>query len=172
MPRSLVLVGACAALSLPPLAAPLRAQDAGAPRDVRALSPARTAAQVGAGTLGAPIGFIAVGVVTDRIFESLGRDDDFTSRISLGAAYAGGALGAAAGPALIGARGPGSGRFVAAVGGAAAGGLASWAVVRLVDRDGDEAPRGGRIVSTLAGIAVAVLPSVGATIGYNLSRRP
>ncbi|MGZ8492097.1 MAG: hypothetical protein ACXWZS_07835 [Gemmatirosa sp.] len=168
MLRSLLLAGACAAL---PLSTSL-AQDAGATRDVRALSPARTAAQVGAGTLGTPIGFIAVGVLTDKIFESVGRDDDLTSRLSLGAAYAGGALGAAAGPALIGARGPGSGRFVAAVGGAAVGGLASWAIVRLVDRDGDAPPRGGRIASTLAGIAVAVLPSVGATIGYNMSRRP
>jgi MFS family permease len=172
MLRHLLLTGARAALPLSLLAAPLLAQDAGGARDVRALSPARTAAQVGAGTLGTPIGFIAVGVLTDKIFESMGRDDDVTSRISLGAAYAGGALGAAAGPSLIGARGPGSGRFVAAVGGAAVGGLASWAIVRLVDRDGDEPPRGGRVGSTLAGIAVAMLPSVGATIGYNMSRRP
>jgi hypothetical protein len=165
MLRPLLLAGLCAALPL----SPLLAQGAG---DARALSPARVAAQVGAGTLGTPIGFIAVGVLTDRVFEALGRDDPTTSRLSLAAAYAGGGLGAAAGPALIGARGPGSGRYVAAVGGAAVGGLASWAVVRLVDRDGEQPPRGGRIVSTLAGIAVAVLPSVGATIGYNMSRRP
>lgn len=167
MLRTLLLAGACAVLPLP-----LRAQAGGASGDVRALGPARVAAQVGAGTLGTPIGFIAVGVLTDKLFESAGRDDDRTSRISLGAAYLGGALGAAAGPALVGARGPGSGRYLAGVGGAAVGGLASWAIVRLVDRDGEEAPRGGRIVSTLAGIAVTMLPSIGATIGYNLSRRP
>lgn len=168
MLRSLLLAGACAALPL----APLAAQGDVAQRDVRSLGPARVALQVGAGTLGTPIGFIAVGVLTDQLFESLGRDDPTTSKLSLGAAYLGGALGAAAGPALVGARGPGSGKYLAGVGGAAVGGLASWAIVRLVDRDGEEPPRGGRITSTLAGIAVTVLPSVGATIGYNLSRRP
>ena len=156
-----VLLGALIGAACP-LAA-LGAQDA-APRDVRALSPARVAAQVSAGALATPIGFIAVGVLTDTFLERIGRDDDLGSRIALGAAYVGGALGAASGPAR--------GRFVAAFGGAAAGGLASWGLVRLVDRDDGSPPRGGRIVSAIAGAAVFVLPSVGATVGYNLSRRP
>ncbi|MDF1505323.1 hypothetical protein [Roseisolibacter sp. H3M3-2] len=161
-------------LAAPVGATPLGAQDA-APRDVRSLAPTRVAAQVGAGALLTPVGFVTLGVLTDTFFERLGRDDATTSAISLGAAYAGGARGAAAGPALIGARGPGRGRFVAAVVGAAAGGLASWALVRLVDRDDDDddrPPRGGRVVAAVAGAAVFLLPSVGATVGYNLSRRP
>lgn len=169
MPRSRVLVRALLGAACP-LAA-LSAQDP-APRDVRSLSPVRVAAQVTTGTLATPLGFIAVGVLTDTFLERMGRDDDLGSRIAMGAAYVGGALGAASGPALVGARGPGSGRFLAAFGGAAAGGLASWALVRLVDRDGGEPPRGGRIVSAIAGAAVFVLPSLGATVGYNLSRRP
>jgi MFS family permease len=167
MPRSLLVAGACAALAAALPAAPLAAQD-----DVRSLSAPRMAAQVGAGALGTPVGFFAVGVVTDRIFERLGRDDSTTSRVSLAAATVGSAFATAAGPALIGARGPGIGRYLAAVGGAAVGGLASWAIVRLVDRDGGEPSRGGRVVAGIAGAAVFLLPSIGATTAYNLTRRP
>ena len=155
---------------LAPLApvVPLAAQSA----DARPLSPVRVAAQVGSGALLTPVGFVTLGVLTDTFFERLGRDDPTTSAVSLGAAYAGGALGAAAGPALVGARGPGRGSYAAALGGAAAGGLASWGLVRLVDRDGERPPRGGRVAAAIAGAAVFVLPSVGATVAYNLSRRP
>jgi hypothetical protein len=161
---------AAALLAAPPAA--LAAQQAVAGGDARPLSPARVAAQVTAGTLATPIGFVAVGVLTDTFLERTGNDGDLGSQIALGAAYAGGALGAAAGPALVGARGPGRGSYWAAVGGAAAGGLASWGLVRLVDRDGGEPSRGGRIVAAVAGAAVFMLPSVGATVAYNLSRRP
>ena len=167
MPRSPLLAGVCAVLTAALPAAPLAAQ-----ADVRSLSVPRMAAQVGAGAIATPVGFFAVGVLTDRIFEQLGRDDETTSRISMVAAWTGATLATGAGPALVGARGPGSGRFLAAVGGAAVGGLASWAIVRLVDRDGDQPPRGGRIGATLAGAAIFLLPSTGATVGYNVSRRP
>jgi hypothetical protein len=167
MPRSSLLAGACAALIAAVPATPLAAQG-----DVRSLSVPRVAAQVGAGTIATPIGFFAVGVITDRIFEQFGRDDETTSRISMAAAWTGATLATGAGPALVGARGPGSGKYLAAVGGAAVGGLASWAIVRLVDRDGDQPPRGGRIGATLAGAAIFLLPSTGATVGYNISRRP
>jgi hypothetical protein len=56
------------------------------------------------------------------------------------------------------------------VGGAAAGGLGSALLVRLNDRTGDDPRPPCRLVCTLAATAVFVLPSVGATIGYNLSR--
>jgi hypothetical protein len=167
MSRSPLPASACTALAIALCATPLAAQG-----DVRSLSVPRVAAQVGAGAIATPIGFFAVGVLTDRVFEQFGRDDETTSRISMAAAWAGATLATGAGPALVGARGPGSGRYLAAVGGAAVGGLASWAIVRLVDRDGDQPPRGGRIGATLAGAAIFLLPSTGATIGYNMSRRP
>jgi hypothetical protein len=136
----------------------------------RSLSRERVAAQVAAGALGPPVGFLTAGILTDRVFERLGRDDPTTSRIALAAAWTGAALATGAGPALVGARGPGRGSYPAAVGGAALGGLASWAIVRLVDRDGEHPPRGGRLGAAAAAIAVFLLPGAGATAAYNASR--
>ena len=137
----------------------------------RTLSPTRVAAQVATGTIGAPVGFLVAGVVTDLLFERAGLDNPTTSRISLAAGWTGAAMATAAGPALIGARGPGSGHYPAAVGGAVAGGLLSWGIVHIIDTDGDRKPRGGRLVAAIAGAAVFLLPSAGATTAYNLSRR-
>jgi hypothetical protein len=49
-------------------------------------------------------------------------------------------------------------------------GLGSALLVRLNDRTGDDPRPPCRLVCTLAATAVFVLPSVGATVGYNLSR--
>jgi hypothetical protein len=164
---SLAAVLVAGALVVPGRPALLAAQAGDPP----ALSPGRVAAQVATGAVGTPVGFFAAGILTDWAFERLGRDDRTTSRLALAAGWTGAAFATAAGPALVGARGPGSGRYPAAVAGAVAGGLASWAVVRLVDRDGGAPPRGGRVGATVAGIATFLLPSVGATLGYDLSRR-
>ncbi len=163
-----LLLAAALVVALP---ARLAAQGAGGEPALPGLSAARVTAQVATGVVGTPVGFLAAGVLTDWMFERAGRDDRTTSQIALAAAYTGSALVTAAGPALVGARGPGSGRYAAAVGGAVVGGLGSWAVVRLVDRDGGEPSRGGRVGAAVAAVATFVLPSVGATVGYDLSRR-
>lgn len=138
------------------------------------LSTGRIAAQVATGAIGTPVGFFATGALVDWLFERTGRDDATTSRLAHAAGWTGAALATAAGPALVGARGPGSGRYPAAVAGAVVGGLASWGLVRLVDRDGpddERPPRGGRVGAAVAGVATFLLPSIGATLGYDLSRR-
>jgi hypothetical protein len=135
------------------------------------LSTPRVAAQLGAGVALMPIGFVLGGKLTERAAERLGVDDPRASRLALPGAWAGAALATAAGPALVGARGPGGGRYLAAVGGAVAGGLGSALLVRLNDRTGDEARPPCRLRCTIAAVAVFTLPSIGATVAYDLSRR-
>lgn len=156
--RALALLAACAP-------GVVHAQEA------RPLGPARVGAQVAAGTLATPIGFIAGGVLTERVAERLGMDDPRASRVAMVGAWTGAALATAAGPALVGARGPGRGSYPAAVGGAVVGGLGSLLLVRLNDRTGDDPRPPCRVRCTLAAVAVFTLPSIGATVGYDLSRR-
>jgi hypothetical protein len=138
--------------------------------DARSLTAPRVAAQVTLGTLATPIGFFGTGLVASRLARALGADDDRVSRIANTAAYAGAALATSGASAAIGARGPGSGSYLAALGGAVAGGLASYGLVKLNDPTGDGRTTPCKLACVLSGIAVFVLPSAGATIGYNLSR--
>ena len=147
------------------------ARPAAAQSDPRSLAGTRVAAQVGAGVLATPIAFVAGGKATEWIVERMGVDDPRASRVALVGGWTGAALGAAAGPAAVGARGPGTGSFAAALGGALAGGAGSWVVVRLMDRTGDEPRPPCSVRCALAAVAVFTLPSVGATLGYNASRR-
>ena len=143
-----------------------------AQQDVRALAPPRVAAQFGAGVLTMPVGFVAGGKATAWVVERAGVDDPRASRIALVGGWGGAALATAAGPSLVGARGPGTGRYLAALGGALAGGAGSALLVRLNDRNGDGPRPPCRVVCSIAAAAVFALPSVGATIAYNASRRP
>ena len=145
---------------------------AAAQEDVRALAPPRVAAQFGAGVLAMPVGFVAGGKATEWVAERAGVNDPRASRVALVGGWAGAALATAAGPSLVGARGPGAGRYLAAVGGALAGGAGSALLVRLNDRTGDGPRPPCRVVCSLAAAAVFALPSVGATIAYNAGRRP
>jgi hypothetical protein len=165
--RILTLVRPIAvALSLfGPLAARAAAQD-----DARALAPTRVAGQVGSGLVLMPVGFVAGGKLTKAVALRLGVPGPRASRVALAGGYAGAALATAAGPALVGARGPGAGSYLAALGGAAAGGLGSALLVRLNDREGDDPRPPCRLACTLTATAVFLLPSVSATVGYNLSR--
>jgi hypothetical protein len=144
---------------------------AGAQSDPRPLAGTRVAAQVGAGVVGTPIGFLAGGMATEWVAERMGVDDPRASRVALMGGWTGAALGAATGPALVGARGPGTGSYAAALGGALVGGAGSWLLVRVMDRTGDDPRPPCRIRCTLAAVAIFTLPSVGATIGYDASRR-
>ena len=86
-------------------------------------------------------------------------------------AAANAALATAVPPTLIGNAGPhATGSYAASLGGAVVGGLGSWALVRL------NQPAGRRdqpchVLCVASTAAIFLLPSVGATIGYNLSRR-
>jgi hypothetical protein len=117
---------------------------------------------------------VAGGLATRWVARRLGASDGRASQLADAGKYAGIALFTAAPPALLGARGPGSGRYVAALGGAVAGGLGSALAVRLGrarygDRDGRE--RACTLGCKLAAAAAFTLPSVGATVAYNASRR-
>jgi len=159
---------ACALVALGLSTPPARAL---AQSDPPALSAPRVAAQLGAGVALMPIGFVAGGKLTEWTVERLGVDDPRASRLALGGAWTGAALATAAGPALVGARGPGRGHYLAALGGAVAGGLGSALLVRLNDRTGDDARPPCRLRCTIAAVAVFTLPSLGATVAYDLSRR-
>lgn len=131
-------------------------------------------AQVALGVPAGAVGYVAGGLATRWVARRFGATDGEASQLANAGAYAGVAAFTAVPPTLLGARGPGSGRYVAALGGAVAGGLGSVLVVRLGRaRYGD---RGGRerpctLGCKTLGVLAFALPSVGATAGYNLSRR-
>lgn len=159
----LVALAAVALAAAPGRAA---AQDDATP----SLSGLRVAAQVGTGVLATPVGFVGGGVATEWLARRLGASEERASRLAYVGAYGGAALLTAAGPALVGARGPGRGSYAAAVGGALVGGAVSALIVRLEDHGPDEPHPPCRLRCTLAAVAVFALPSVGATVGYDVSR--
>ena len=160
-----------ATLALAALPGALRAQAAAGGDPTRSLAPWRMTAQVASGVALAPVGFVAGGLATRATARALGAGEDRASSLAYGGAWTAAALATAAGPALVGARGPGSGSYPAALGGALVGGGMSWAIVRLNKLAAEEGdPRPCRVVCVVSGLAVGLLPSVGATIGYNLSR--
>lgn len=162
--RRALAASACAAASA---LAPAAAAAQGGPP---ALGAGRVAAQVVAGVPAGAVGYVAGGLATRFVARRLGTTDGRASQLADQGAYAGVALLTAVPPALIGARGPGSGRYVAALGGAVAGGLGSALVVRLArPRYGGDRPC--TLGCKLAATAAFVLPSVGATLAYNASRR-
>lgn len=147
------------------LATPLAAQD-----DEPPLTTQKVVGQVVLGTAAAPVGFVVGGLTTRWVARRFGVEDDRASDIAYAGAYAGAALAAAAPPALVGSRGVTTGSYGAAVAGAVAGQLAGWGIVRLNQLSG-AGDRPCHITCVLSTVAVFVLPSVGATVGFNLSRK-
>jgi hypothetical protein len=131
------------------------------------LSSTRVALQVTAGTVAAPLAFFGVGYAAKRTAQRMGASDEGASRAGYIGAYTATWLATAAVPAAIGR----DGNFGAALGGSALGLLASAGVVRagnwLYDKDRRAC---GPLCWALGGVVVA-LPSAGATILYNRSRR-
>ena len=126
------------------------------------------AAEFTSGVLGGMVGFVGGGLATQRIARWRGSDDDHVSRAAYVGALSGAALMTAAGPALFGSRGGVHGSYPVAVGGAVAGGVVS-ALIRRIGKSGVLGDRGP--VAIVAAAAILALPSVGATIAYNGSRR-
>jgi hypothetical protein len=147
------------ALMLSGLADPARAQDA------PPVEAGHAAAQVGAGILGTTAGFVGGGLATRWAAKGLGASDNSASNIALVGAYTTSGFLTAAGPTLVGPGPHARGSYWAALGGTAVGGLGSILLIQI-----NHAVDLGHIPRIIGGIAVVVLPSIGATIGYNLSR--
>ncbi|MCC6930063.1 MAG: hypothetical protein IT359_13855 [Gemmatimonadaceae bacterium] len=135
--------------------------------DPPSLSSARVTAQVLAGTVAGPVAFFGAGIATKRVARALGANDDEAGRAAYVGAYASTWLATATVPALIGR----DGKFPAALGGSALGALAAAGLVRVGNwrYDGDRRECGP--LCWTMGALVFALPSIGATIAYDQSRR-
>lgn len=154
------------ALVLVPLAL-LIPRRATAQQEVPSLSSARVAAQVGVGALASPVAFFGAGIATKRLAIAMGASDEGAGRAAYVAAYGATWLAAAAVPAAIG----GDGRFPSALGGSALGMLAAKGLVAIGNWRYDANRRACGVLCWTLGAAVVALPSVGATIAYDRSRR-
>jgi len=161
---------AAGALSAPAAAAQDASAGTGDPS--RPLGPWRVVAQVGSGVVLTPVGFIGGGLATRSVARAVGANETQASDAAYVGAWTTAALTTAAGPSLVGARGPGHGSYASAFVGTLVGGAASFALVRinkrLADRGGEAHPC--RLFCAISGVAVFVLPSIGATVGYDMSR--
>ena len=156
---------AAAGLGRPALAQQTPPGTAGTPE----LHAGRVAGQVALGTVGTLAGFVGGGLATRTVARRLGASDERASRLAYVGAWSGAALATAGGATLIGRHDNVTGSYTAALGGAVAGGLGSWLLVRLCDDDTGAGSRCG-VLSPVAGLAVFLLPSIGATVGFNASR--
>lgn len=142
---------------------------AAAQRGQPAVTGGRLLAEVGAGTAALPLGFIGGGLATRWVARKFGADDDAASSDGLVGAYTVAALATAVPPTLIGQAGRhATGSYLAALAGTVVGGLGSFALIRLNRTDNSHPCR---IVCAVNFAGVILLPSVGATTGFNLSRR-
>ena len=155
-----ILIAALVAITAPTRSA--RAQ-ASAP----SLSAARVSAQVVGGTLVAPVAFIGGGILTKRVARGLGAGEEAAGKSAYVGAYTSTLLATAAVPALIGR----DGRFPAALGGSALGMLASLGVARVGNWRYDGDRRACDVLCWTLGVLVVALPSIGATVLYDQSRR-
>jgi hypothetical protein len=159
--RTAAAAGAWALALVPGLAA----QD-----DTPPVTGLRLAAEVGLGVVGTPIGFVSGGLLTRWAARRLGASDQRASDAAYAGAWVGAALVTAVGPTLVGSQGRATGSYGAALAGTVAGGLGSYLLVRLFNRDeGDDRPC--TLLCSAAAVGVFILPGVGATVGFNLSRR-
>ncbi|MEP7382038.1 MAG: hypothetical protein ABI910_10150 [Gemmatimonadota bacterium] len=145
----------------------VRGSAVGAQERAPSLSAARVTAQVVGGTLVAPVAFIGGGVATKRLARRLGADDHRAGQAAYVGAYSATWLSTAAIPAVIGR----DGKFPAALGGSALGMLASVGVVRLGNWRYDGDRHACDVLCWSLGALVVALPSIGATVLYDQSRR-
>lgn len=120
--------------------------------------------------MGAPVGFLSGGLLTRWAATRLGASEERASDLALAGAWTAATLVTAAGPTIVGRRGPETGSYAAAVAGTLAGGAVSYLLVRLNDRDGDDR-RPCRLLCSVSAVGTFLMPSIGATVGFNLSRR-
>lgn len=130
----------------------------------------RLAGQITAGTLTIPVGFLAGGLLSRQLALSFGASADAASATARVGAGVGAALFSSAAVAAVGSRGPATGSYLASLGGVAAGGLASYALVRM-NRRGDNAAFRCGALCRVSVVALALLPATGGTIAFNASRQ-
>lgn len=140
-------------------------------REVRSLATTRVVAQVGTGVLLGPLGYVGGGLGTRYVARRLGASQGTASYLAEKAAYVGTAAATAAGPSLVGARGPGHGSYFGALGGATVGMFGSALVARLNRPAPDRPDPPCRLVCRVSAFAAFTLPAIGGTLGYNLTRR-
>jgi hypothetical protein len=145
-----------------PLISPLGAQS-----KAPALSGARVTAQIVGGTLAAPVAFFGGGLASKRIAKKFGATDETASRAGYIGAYTATWLTTAALPAVI----AGDGKFPAALAGSALGMLAAVGTVRIGNHLYDSGKRSCGVLCWTLGAAVFALPSIGAAVAYDQSRR-
>lgn len=124
-------------------------------------------AQIAGGTLAAPVAFFGGGFASKRIAKKLGASDEASSRAGYIGAYTSTWLATAAVPAAV----AGDGKFPAALAGSALGMLAAVGTVRLGNHLYDGGKRSCNVFCWTLGAAVFALPSIGAAIAYDHSRR-
>jgi hypothetical protein len=156
------VIAARTALAVGLLAAPLMAQER-APE----LSSVRVGSQIVVGTLATPVAFIAGGLAAESLARTLGASDSLAKRFAYAGAYTSVWLAAATVPAAIGR----DGKYPAALAGSALGMTAAIGLVRLGNWRWDEDRRPCGPLCWALGAVVVALPSVGATIAYDRSRR-
>jgi hypothetical protein len=146
--------------------------DAGAQRGQPAVTGIRITSEIASGVVAMPIGFFGGGLATRWVARRAGvTDGEQAGTIGTIGAYTFGALATALPPTLIGNAGPhATGSYAAALGGAVVGGLGSWALVRL-NQPAGRRDQPCRVLCVASTVAIFLLPSIGATVGYNLSRR-
>lgn len=158
-----LLAGICGGLLIP-------AARATAQREQPAVTGGRLLAEVAAGTAATPIGFIGGGIATRWVARRFGAGQDAAGSAGLVGAYTIAALATAVPPTLIGQAGRhATGSYLAALAGTALGGLGSFALIRLNHTSRTDRPC--HFICTVSFAGVILLPSVGATTGFNLSRR-
>lgn len=144
--------------------------NAAAQRGQPAVTGGRIAAEVAAGAAAMPVGFLGGGLASRWVARRFGAGDDVASEVGLVGGYTFAALATAAPPTLIGQAGRhATGSYLAALAGTVVGGLGSLALIRLNRQKGE--PKPCRIVCAVSFAGVILLPSAGATTGFNLSRR-
>lgn len=127
-------------------------------------------AQVALGTLGTGVGFVGGGLLTRSAARRLGASPDRASDAAYVGAWTGAALLTPVGPAVVGSRGAAHGSYPQALVGTLAGGAASWLLIT-AGRHGAFGCRWCGPVRGLVAVSAFVLPSVGATVAFDRSRR-
>jgi hypothetical protein len=133
------------------------------PPDVTA---GRAIGQTAAGVVAMPIGFVGGGLAARWAAHRFGSSDNAASNAGLVGAYSVAALATAAGPTLVGGGPHATGSYPAALAGTVVGGVGSVLLIRL-----NRAVDTGPMLRILSGAGVVLLPAIGATVGYNWSRR-
>ena len=156
-----VALGCCVAALVATIGNPLQAQQR--PPDVTA---GRTIGQGAAGLVAMPVGFVGGGLATRWAAHRFGSSDDAASKAGLVGAYSVAALTTAAGPTIVGGGPHASGSYPAALAGTVVGGVGSILLVQL-----NRTVNTGPVLRIVSAAGVVLLPAIGATVGYDWSRR-